>query len=273
MDKSGDKKCFPGIVVLNWQNWDATIECINSIVEHVKMEFALIVVDNNSMDGSQEMIHSHLVSVFEDVGVYCHSGNLTDELKMDVNLSKNVIFVKNEVNGGYGAGNNIGIKIAYYFGCDCFWVLNNDCVLINDALTPMVQMIENHGVGFVGSVLEKTKGVVECYGGGSIFPVLGRTRLIKNERIFENAFNPYLMGASMLVARSVIDKVGYINESYFMYFEEIDWQFRGIKNDYSLCVASASRIIHKSGETKEVARTITIEHVQVCFLSVGFMAY
>jgi len=238
----------PCIIVLNWQSGEDTIECINSIIEHVKADFKLIVVDNNSLDNSKEIIQSYLVNVFGGVGVYSYGGDLREEIKAGEISSRRVIFVKNSVNGGYGAGNNIGIKIGYYLGCDSFWILNNDCVLTSDALSPLLQMVKSDGVGFVGSVITNSHNVIECYGGARIFPILGRTVLIKTQDLFEKLSNTYLSGASILVARRVIDDVGYINEGYFMYFEEVDWQFRGITKGYKLRVAKNSKIIHKSGE-------------------------
>jgi GT2 family glycosyltransferase len=123
----------------------------------------------------------------------------------------------------------------------------------------MATMESDPRCGFSASVLvyADNPDIVQCVGGGTVYPWLGKTRLIgKNaERAQLSTLDlptpDYLMGASMLVSRRVIEQVGLMDERYFMYSEEVDWQRRAATRGITCQVSLDSFARHgDSGSTK-----------------------
>lgn len=237
------------ILVLNWRSKEETVACIDSLKEKVAGEYALLIVDNNSGDGSVEYIQEETERKFTSVRTY------KNHQKLDVRLENGEACIfETEENGGYAYGNNIGMQIAFSMGYKFVWILNNDTIVVDDALQPMLNKIsdESCGLGVVGSVIKKLNGDVECYGGGVVFPCLGRVKVVKkNSDLKLGSDNFFLMGSSILVPKMVYEKVGPIDESYFMYFEEADWQRKMLKAGLTLSVAETSVVYHRSAEKKK----------------------
>ena len=85
--------------------------------------------------------------------------------------------------------------------------------------------------------------------GGWLYPILGKSKLmgagLALEHVIESNLQPdYLMGCSLAFSRRLVDEIGLMDESYFMYSEEVDWQLRAIRKDYSLTVIESSRVNH-----------------------------
>jgi GT2 family glycosyltransferase len=238
-----------GIIVLNWQSPVETIACVDSLLRNLTYgDYQIFIVDNNSKDGSQTLIFNYLSTLPHKIIVVTHKKYTGYSSCKITNDSKSIVFVLSDYNGGYGYGNNLGLKLLDQNGFKYAWILNNDCIIKNDALSPMLQIAQTTQSKFVGSVIIKSSGSIECYGGGRIYPLLGRTKLLKTKYKFINAAYPYLMGASLLVDMSFIREHGYISEEYFMYFEEIDWQFRSVISRGKIDVSQSSLIFHKSGD-------------------------
>src|SRR4051812_45694799 len=113
-------KPLTGIVVLNYHNAPGTIECISSLQLLDYPSFFVVVVDNNSTDGSAEAIKAYIAESLQDPG-------------WDKPVYKNksfpkISFLASDTNGGYARGNNIGIQACLANGCDYVLVLNSDII-------------------------------------------------------------------------------------------------------------------------------------------------
>jgi hypothetical protein len=109
---------------------------------------------------------------------------------------------------------------------------------------------QNDKLGFVGSVLmEHHNNLIQACG-SIVLPLLGITKLCLKGKDFDD-INPELIksdyqnGASLLLTKGVLETVGYLDESYFMYFEETDWQFRARRLGIENALALGSIVIHK----------------------------
>ena len=106
-----------GIIILNYNTWEETEVCVDSIRKFTSIEYKIYIVDNCSKDDSTEKLAKKYLS------------------------DKDVKFIKNSENNGYSAGNNIGIYQAEKDGCEYIFIVNSDVELLNDAFSIMLQTL------------------------------------------------------------------------------------------------------------------------------------
>ena len=102
-----------GIVVLNYNTYDATIECISAIEKRIKCEYKIYLVDNASEESCKDKLKN----------------------KYSSNCNVNTIFL--DKNLGYSGGNNVGISTAINEGASEILILNSDVIILNDIVSIM----------------------------------------------------------------------------------------------------------------------------------------
>jgi hypothetical protein len=148
----------------------------------------------------------------------------------------------------------VGLRYALHDPeCGYCWLLNNDTVVKTNALSALLQTMKQHPeVGLCGSLNLSyyTPSLVQAQGGKSYQRWLGRVRSPPLVRLDEIHAHPtridFVNGASMLASRDFLEKVGLMEESYFLYFEELDWAMR-TKGKFDLGYAPESVVYHKEG--------------------------
>jgi GT2 family glycosyltransferase len=207
------------IIVLNWNGWRDTAECLSSLGALDYEDCRLLVVDNGSVDDSVRRLRAD----FPEVEI----------LEAGTNL-------------GFAGGNNLGIRYGLAHGAEFIWLVNNDTKVDSRALTVMVEAARaNPRIGVVGSVLYHMEQPqkIQYWGGGVVNLWLGRssvfTRQVDDQRL------QYLSGASMLLRRQALEEVGLLDDGFFMYWEDSDLCFRYRKAGWGLAVAPGSKIWHK----------------------------
>ena len=205
------------VVVLNWNGWRDTLECLASLEKLSYPNFEVIVVDNGSTDGSQAHIESHC-----------------PKIKV----------VQTGANLGFGGGCNVGIRRALEQGADYVWLINSDATVDSNALTELVHLAnEQTSIGAVGSVLFEANQPerVQLWGGGKVQLWSGSAH-----HQVRCAQLDYLSGASMLLRREALVQVGLFDEqTFFMYWEDSDLGFRLRQAGWQLRVAEKSHVWHK----------------------------
>lgn len=214
------------IIIVNYNGWKDTLECLESILHNEYKNYHVVICDNFSQNESVEKIKE-----------WINKNNLFP-----------IKFITSNINGGFAYGNNLGIKWGLNKGdADYFWLLNNDTVIEYDAISKLVNYMENDiNIGIAGSCLKfyNNKEKIQGYG-GKYNKFSGRSIHIKSK----NKLNKidYIIGASLMVRRNFVETVGLMNEKYFLYYEELDWSIRAKKQGYSLGCAVDSIIYHKEG--------------------------
>jgi GT2 family glycosyltransferase len=270
------------VIIVNWNGWKDTIECLESIYRNDYPSYQVIVCDNGSNDDSLENIkrwatgklenevspsnpHYSLSSppVRKPISFIEYTREEVEAVR-NLNLTDaRLILIQNAANLGFAGGNNVGIR--YALGRDDFshvWLLNNDVVIKPDALSCLVRrMSEKKDAGMCGSTIPyySAPDTVWTLGGGIYNKWLSRSHSIGNMEPLRDAasrFNvegtmDYLAGASMLVSRAFLHEVGLLNEEYFLYYEEPDWALRG-KGKFSLGYAPESIVYHKVGASTKL---------------------
>jgi GT2 family glycosyltransferase len=266
------------IVVLNWNGWKDTIECLEAVFENSHPNYSVIVCDNNSSDDSLGYIKqwadgglsAPATSIFLLQDKYSihskkpikwveYNRKEAEEGGLDSDNEIPLILVQTGDNLGFSGGNNVGVRYALARDdFDYVWLLNNDTVIEADALSQMISHMQKEPqAGACGSkvLYYNNPDVIQAMGGGHFNKALGGGRYIGKGASVKSEFPyhwvkdrlDYVLGASMLVRKDFIEKVGLMSEDYFLYFEEIDWASRGKKYSFTLTYAEKSLVYHKDG--------------------------
>lgn len=211
-------------------------QCLKSL--NSKLE--IIVVDNDSSDGSVEMVTKEFPKVK---------------------------LIKNKANLGFGAANNQGMKLAKG---KYFLLLNSDTIVRDNASLKMAEFMDKHPeVGVVGCKLLNIDGTPQPSAGP--FPSLGvvavmlfaehwlgdlvRTSFKQTKKV------DWVMGAALMVRSEVVKKVGLMDEGIFMYMDEVEWCYRIKKAGHKVVFYPNARIIHLGGGSSQSGRRDPIVNI------------
>lgn len=241
-----------GIIILNWNNWEDTENCLESLKNlYFTNTCKVYVVDNNSSDHSPEKIKSWIEA----------------NEKQDVFCGHNVHFklIVNTGNFGYAGGNNIGINAALNDGSSFVWVVNNDILFTKNSLASLISKCD-HGYDVVGAQIRylSKPDRIWCEGGGYYHPMTMKSHNIshnydittirpsaQHEQAIEKKL-VYIAGASLFFTRSALERVGLLTEDYFLYFEEPDWFQRAKKFQVKIGYASECVLYHGVGKSTDL---------------------
>jgi len=267
-----------GIIIVNWRGWRDTIECLESVFRMNSSDFRVIVCDNASGDGSLDHIESWAKGT-EPAG--CQNPELSylvdppllkplpcvrvaegePEMKGAL-LASSLLLVQGDHNGGFAAGCNLGIRIALLDdGCDVIWLLNNDTVVDPEAMSAAVRLMDEKGLGMCGSMTPfyYKPTIVQVKGGLNYQRWTGRV-LVRDGLTVETALSEphethldFINGASWFLHRSALERCGLLNQSYFLYFEELDYASR-LTGMMDWDFAADSVVYHKAGASAGSAR-------------------
>lgn len=228
----GDQVPDMSIVLVCWNNREYLDPCLKSLYEcGLNSSFDVIVVDNGSADGSQQML---------------------EEKYPDVKL------IQNEGNVGLAKASNQGINAT---NGRYVLLLNNDTIVNRRALDMLVEFLDAHPeAGAAGGKLLNADGSFQS--GYAPFPNLLQEFLVIT-RIGTSLWPGYprhgdskeikatgwLSSACLLVRRSALDQVGLLDESYFIYGDEADLQYRLNKAGWKVYYLPSSTIIHYGGRS------------------------
>ncbi len=211
-----------GIVILNWNTRDLLRECLRSVyAARGPLAFSVCVVDNASSDGSAAMVRAEFPQAR---------------------------LVESPVNGGYAAGNNLGLRAlgfdkGRHDGPRYALLLNPDTVVPEHGLAGMVAYLDAHpAAGAAGPKLVLPTGELDLACRRSlaleafVYRILGLSQLFPRSRRFGQYNLTYLspdvetevgavVGAFMLVRREAISQAGLLDEAFFMYGEDLDWAY------------------------------------------------
>ena len=251
------------IVLLNYNAWEDSIECIQSLCRQSYPDYEIVVVDNQSSNDSrqqllnwaQEQAGNRLLPGF-NLLEYSPAGFSTVQAQENNYLT----FIWSDKNGGFAYGNNIGIRYSFLEQSPHFiWLLNNDTTVLPDTLKIMTGCFLQHNsssakAGLVGclQLYYHNPGIVQTMY-GRYNPVLGLPKEygaglpVEEARKLPLVNIDYLSGACMLTHSSVIENTGMMSEDYFLFFEELDLAKRLQLAGYQLLFCSETSIMHKHG--------------------------
>ena len=276
------------IILLNYNGWMDTIQCLESILKSDYQNYQIIVIDNDSpndsmnyiinwAEGKQEVIYDeklelrYLIQPFKkkplDYIFYNRKEEaLKREFKKEVNKVKNpIIFIQAGENRGFAAGNNIGIKYALKKNdFEYIWLLNNDTVIKNDTLSKLHEYSKQNSNSLISSRLLNEDNTIQADGGNINKYFLTSSHINSNKNLndkIDYKIPNYLVGASLFINKKILKDIGLLSEEYFLYYEDLDYSLKAIKKGYALKVCHESIVYHKDGSsTKKVNKDFIVNH-------------
>jgi len=265
------------ILLLNWNGWKDTVECLESVLANTRGA-PIVLVDNNSSDDSVDRIGKYLRSGGVDFSVLGEDEASSPARTFPADDGVAVTIIRNKSNYGFAGGNNVGIRYVLKLADASFvWLLNTDTVIDGAALSELIARASTDDkIAFTGSVIRHydRRDLVQCYGGGTVYKHLGITRLcMKNSAVeaLGGGRKPrvdYLLGASILANLDAIREIGLMDDSYFFLGEDIEWQYRARKMGWKIEVAEGSYVYHKTS-----ASTKDNRHVYLYYLNRGGITF
>ncbi len=209
------------VIILNWNRPKDTVTCLNSLHSAGILSTNIVVVDNASIDDSVEIIQDKF---------------------------PNITVIQAECNLGFAGGINLGTRQALSDGADYVLWLNNDTIVDSE----MFNQLFRHTTPDVGALAPAIfyadqPEQIWSIGGGINWWLLeatgnhGRNQIIPKEPIERD----FLSGCALLVRRDVIEKVGFLDERFFMYYEDLDFCLRVRQAGYRLLLVPRARLWHK----------------------------
>lgn len=206
-------------VLVNWNGWQDTIDCLAALKQCTYPHLATIVVDNGSTNGSAARIRA----AYPDIPL-----------------------LESKTNLGFAGGNNIGIRYALERGYRFLWLLNNDTVPAPDALSALVKKaLSDERIGAVASICyyANRPDLVQVWAGARANLWVGYVR--NTTRPHDDDWFHSLYGASLLVSANAMQDAGLLDEGFFLYWEETEFCFRLRRKQWKLAAAPDSRVLHK----------------------------
>jgi N-acetylglucosaminyl-diphospho-decaprenol L-rhamnosyltransferase len=231
-------------VILNWRSAEMTLRAAESALTALQgIKGALVIVDNDSGDGSFEAMTAHVATMGWDRG------------------PQSVRVLQSGHNGGFGAGNNFGIRDGLPNGAkpDYYYILNSDAFPQPDAIAALLNHLETHTkIGFAGSYIYgdadgphrtafRFPSIASEFEGQIRFGPVSRllNGYIVARPIPEATTRvDWLAGASLMMRREVLDQIGLFDEMFFLYFEETDLCRRAAMLGWPTDYVRESRVMH-----------------------------
>mgnify|MGYP000424579024 CR=1 FL=1 len=227
-------------VVLNWNSYDDTAACLESLADLTYRNLDVVLVDNGSTDDSL----ARLRSAFETVDV-----------------------VANETNRGFGGGMNAGIDVALERDYDYVWILNNDTVFPDTGVleTLVAGIGSSDDAGMISPVIMRypetdivwfRQGCIDsrsynAYHRSRDDPILDMrlTDEAADEQLCHRSLtnNDYIPLACTLIDTDLVRDIGPLDESFFLYYEDAEFSVRARRAGYELLTHNEATIYHRVG--------------------------
>lgn len=214
-----------GIVISNYNGWQDTVQCLQSLERQTCRDFEIILLDDASTNDSVARLREH--------------------------LPPNTVFLPQQQNQGFAAVNNIGMRRALADGCDWALLLNNDTVAAPDFLETLLRQTPEGAVSCPKMLFLDPPDEI-WFAGGELDRATGRVRHLGGHQKDGPAFAQakqvnFITFCCVLLPRSVIERVGYLDETLFMYCEDVDYCMRLGDAGVPLWFLPDAKIWHKAG--------------------------
>lgn len=206
------------VIVLNWNGWEDTLRCLETLRAQEYQAIHLLVIDNASTDDSVRRLREAAPDV--------------DILELSENL-------------GFAGGMNRGIESALANHADYVLLLNNDTEVQSQAIARLVSAAEGDSrIGLAVPTIVDKRGV--WYAGGSLSRWTGTVR--HGTRIpSDHQDVTFASGCCLLVRRALLEDLGGLDASYFLYFEDADFSMQASRAGWRILYLPNARILHLGG--------------------------
>ncbi|HMK54620.1 MAG TPA: glycosyltransferase family 2 protein [Methanobacteriaceae archaeon] len=257
------------IIILNWNGWEDTLECLESLYQLNYPNYQIVVADNFSEDESlkrireycdgQIRVKSPLVDYRSDkkpLKIHEYSEDVLDKDPIDPPAKTELVLLKNSKNHGFAKGNNLAVEFALRaIKPDYFLLLNNDTVVDSHLLDELINAADEQ-TGCLGPKIYyydyqgRTDVLSFTWERINFFTSLGKRcgkDQVDQRQCDHNHETDKVEGCSMLLKREVVEQLGLFDPIYFAYWEETDLCQRIKKAGWKLVYVPEARMWHKVG--------------------------
>lgn len=215
------------IIIVNWNSYDMTSQCLVSLRSLDYPDFKTIVVDNGSTDGS------------------------ADRLETDF---PEIILLRNKENRGFTGGNNSGIVYAIENDFEYLMLLNNDTVITPPFLGCLINSIDTTpSIGAIQPKIMYNYDRSVIWNAGTAlnrflftFKTIGENE--KDQGLYDKAGEiPWITGCCFLVRTDIIRQIGPLDDKFFIYYEDVDWSLKIRGRSHKLWYEPKAVIYHEAG--------------------------
>lgn len=219
-----------GIIILHWKSPTDTCQCIYSVLKLKNAAYKIIIVSNNPDDDCQWL----------------------QPFRSKVHL------IQTGRNLGYAGGNNVGITFALELGCTYVWLLNDDVIVSPNSLATLLDIAtKNQDAGFLGPKVCVQENPSQILSAGGLLDASGYAKQRGMGEIDRGDYEvieqvDWLSGCALLVSRAAITKVGLLDENFFVYYEDVEWCFRGSQANFQVIYVPSAKVTHPDTRERSI---------------------
>jgi GT2 family glycosyltransferase len=243
-----------GVITLNWNGWQDTIECLNSLLEMDTQDFCVFIVDNNSSDESVEKI----ISFISNRG-----------------LENRFYLIQQTENLGFARGSNAGIKLALECNFEFVWLLNNDTIVERNTLSELLSFFDKHSSYSIitPAINYHSKKEIIWNCGGKISQLGYRKYFFAGEQesnLPEKEFLDisFITNCASLFRKSYFEKYGLLTEKFFFGEEDFEMCLRAKKEKIKIACVLTTKIYHKvSSSITKISPSDDLKKIHIHYLN------
>ena len=207
------------VIIVNWKKYDITSSCIESILHSTNSNFKIILVDNESDNKKVKKL------------------KYRNEIKI----------IQNKKNEGFSKANNIGIDYALKNNYDYTILINNDTIVEKNLIEVLLKTAQAKNLSVVQPLILKYNSKVIWNAGGRINYFFGNfitRKKVGNSLNSSHELTEWLTGCCCLFKTKIFKEIGKLDESFFAYYEDVDFSLRLKKHGYEIGFTSKTHVYH-----------------------------
>lgn len=215
------------VILVNYNGKKYNDTCIRSVLDNtVKEQIQVVIVDNASTDGSLEV------------------------LRDTWGQNKQVHIIALEKNYGFSRANNEGIRWSMKQGIEHFLLLNNDTETEKDTVERMLSCHQKTRGIVVPKIYYADRRDIVWYAGGYFTPVILKAVQRGLNQPDRKQFDQseecgFANGCAMLLSKEIVDRIGYLDERFFLYYEDTEYSIRAVRSQISIWYCAEAVVYHK----------------------------
>ncbi len=231
------KKYTIAVIIVNWNGKDDTVACVESL--------SRVTLGGNTL-----------------LPVVVDNGSTNDSVRIIKKKFPHITLIENKTNAGFTGGNNIGMSYALREKVDLIWLLNNDTIVDTNVLS-FVSAFDDPTVGATGSKIyfapnheyhhdrytDAERGRVFWYAGGlvdwkNMYASHRGVDEVDHGQYDVAEETPFITGCSLVVRSEVVRRVGMLDDRFFLYLEDLDWNLRMKRAGWKIVYTPTSVVWH-----------------------------